>query len=118
MNWWRRLAGGKQLEQHLSAELSDHWERQVADNIRAGMNADEARRQARIQFGGMEQVKEECRDARGTGRLESAIQDVREEFQRASGTRVSGSPSTVVPQLLRVRACCSPAFLTRSSTME
>ena len=77
MNWWRRLAGGKRLEQHLSAELSDHWERQVADNMRAGMNPDEARRQARLQFGGMEQAKEECRDARGTGWVESALQDLR-----------------------------------------
>jgi putative ABC transport system permease protein len=77
VNWWRRLAGGKRLEQHLSAELSDHWERQVADNMRAGMNPDQARRQARLQFGGMEQVKEECRDARGTGWVESALQDLR-----------------------------------------
>ena len=93
MNWWRRLAGGKQLEQHLSAELSDHWERQVADNIRAGMNADEARRQARIQFGGMEQGKEECRDARGTGRLESAIQDVRfKSFKELQGQEFRGLP--------------------------
>jgi len=77
VNWWRRLTGGKRLEDDLSAELSDHWQHQVDDNLRAGMSLNEARRQARLQFGGMEQVKEECRDARGTGWVRSALQDLR-----------------------------------------
>lgn len=53
MTWWHRLAGGKRLEQHLSAGLSGHWERHAADNLRTGMNPDEVRRHARIQFGGI-----------------------------------------------------------------
>jgi predicted permease len=77
VNWWRRLFGGDRLEQHMSAELRDHWERQVAHNQRAGMDPEEARRQARLQFGGMEQVKEDCRDARGTGWVEAAMRDFR-----------------------------------------
>lgn len=77
MNWLRRLLQKKQVEQQLDAELRDHFERQVADNIRAGMSEAEARRSARLQFGGLEQVKEECRDARGTRWVESVVQDVR-----------------------------------------
>jgi putative ABC transport system permease protein len=41
------------------------------------MNADEARRQAILRFGGLEQLKEDCRDARGTRWVESFLQDIR-----------------------------------------
>ncbi len=77
MNWWQRLFKKPELERKLDAELQFHFDRQVADDIRRGMSADDARRTARLKFGGLEQVKEDCRDARGTRRLESTIQDVR-----------------------------------------
>lgn len=77
MNWWPRLLNKKRVEKQLDAELRDHFERQVADNLRAGMTKAEARRSARLQFGGLEQVKEECRDARGTRWVESMMQDFR-----------------------------------------
>src|SRR4051794_9228154 len=51
----------KRREQRLDAELQFHFERQVADNILAGMAPEEALRNARLQFGGMEQIKEDCR---------------------------------------------------------
>jgi hypothetical protein len=66
MNWWQRLWKKKQLEERLDAELRFHFDHQVADNIRAGMNEEEARRKARLAFGSMDAVKEECRSARGT----------------------------------------------------
>ncbi len=77
MSWWKRLLKKRQLENRLQAELQFHFERQVADNLRAGMSEEEASRQARLQFGGMEQVKEECREARGTLWAETLVQDVR-----------------------------------------
>lgn len=77
MNWWRRFFGRQELERTLDAELRDHFERQVADNLRAGMTHEEARREAALKFGGMEQIREECRDARGTVWLESLVQDLR-----------------------------------------
>ena len=77
MNWWQRLWKKKHLEERLDAELRFHFDHQVADNIRAGMSEEEARRKARLEFGSMDAVKEECRSARGTIWLESTLQDIR-----------------------------------------
>src|SRR5216683_2122351 len=77
MNWWQRLWKKKQFEERLDAELRFHFDQQVADNIRAGMSEEEARRKARLEFGSMDAVKEECRSARGTVWLESTLQDIR-----------------------------------------
>ena len=77
MNWWQRLRRRPQLERELDAELQDHFDRQVHDNIRAGMSEAEARRRARIGFGGADGVKEACRDARGTRWVEDIAHDLR-----------------------------------------
>jgi predicted permease len=67
----------KKRERQLDAELQFHINRQVADNLRAGMSPEEARRNANLKFGGLEQLKEECRDVRRTRWLETVVQDVR-----------------------------------------
>ena len=77
MSWWRRLRHRDRLEGELDRELRDHVERQVADHVRAGLPEDEARRRARIEFGGLDQVKELCRDARGTRWIDETWQDLR-----------------------------------------
>src|ERR1700683_5496248 len=77
MTWWRRVLKRDQMEERLEGELRFHLERQVADKIRGGMTEAEARRSARLEFGGLDQVKEECRDARGTRWLEGILQDLR-----------------------------------------
>lgn len=77
MNWWQRLLKRDRLERELDAELRFHVERQVEDNVREGMSEKEARRRARAQFGGLDQVKDDCRDARGTRWVEDAVQDLR-----------------------------------------
>lgn len=77
MNWWERIWRKKELERQLAAELQDHVERQIADNLRAGMGPAEARRQATLKFGGLAHISEQCRDARGTLWLESILQDLR-----------------------------------------
>jgi predicted permease len=77
MNWLSRLLRKNKMERQLRAELEDHFHRQVADNLHAGMSEVDARRDARLKFGGLENIKEECRDARGTAWLESIVQDVR-----------------------------------------
>jgi len=64
-------------EQQLDAELRFDFDQRVAENIRAGMSEADARRAARLEFGGIEQVKEECRDARGLQFLDSLLRDVR-----------------------------------------
>jgi len=76
-SWWRRLLKRDQMEEQLDRELQFHLERQVAAKIRDGMTDAEARRGARLEFGGLDQVKEECRDARGTRWLETLLQDMR-----------------------------------------
>src|SRR5437879_1409696 len=75
MTWWQRLWRRRQLEEQLEKELRFHLDQHTADLIARGLNADEARRQARLTFGGPEQVKESCRDARGTRWLEDLLQD-------------------------------------------
>ena len=77
MSWWTRMANRDRSEHELHAELRDHVERQVADHIRAGLSAREARRRVRLEFGGLDQVKEMCRDARGVRWLEETWQDLR-----------------------------------------
>jgi putative ABC transport system permease protein len=65
------------MEQDLQRELQYHLDRQISENIHTGMSADEARRQAVLRFGGLEQFKEACRDARGVTFLETLWQDIR-----------------------------------------
>lgn len=77
MSWWHRLFRRKEMENRLEKELRFHLERHEADLISAGIHPVEARRRARLSLGGSEQVKEECRDARGTRWIEDAWQDFR-----------------------------------------
>jgi hypothetical protein len=65
------------VETELEDELRFHFEQEVAKYRRAGMSEDEARRQARLAFGGHEQMKEDCREARGTSVLEQTVQDTK-----------------------------------------
>ena len=76
MTWWRRLFSRDRLDSELDRELSDHIERQVADSC-GGMAEGEARRRARLSFGGDVQIAEACRDARGTRWVEDIVQDIR-----------------------------------------
>jgi predicted permease len=77
MTWWHRLWRRKQMDEQLEKELRFHLEQHTADLIACGYDPEEARRQARLALGGPEQVKEECRDARGTRWLEDLWQDLR-----------------------------------------
>jgi hypothetical protein len=77
MTWWRRLVQRDRLERQLDAELRDHVERMVADYLAEGLSEAEARRRATLEFGGLDQVKEICRDARGTRWFDEIWQDVR-----------------------------------------
>jgi putative ABC transport system permease protein len=64
-------------DSELDAELHFHLERQIAANIAAGMTPIEARLAALREFGGVEQLKEECRDMRKTNWLQDLAQDLR-----------------------------------------
>ncbi len=77
MTWWQRVWRRGRMEDQLEKELRFHLDQQTADLIAGGQEPAEARRQARLTLGGPEQVKEQCRDARGTRWLEDLWQDFR-----------------------------------------
>jgi len=65
------------VESEMEEELRFHSEQQIGKYLKTGMSRDEARRRVRMDFGGLEQVKEECRDARGVALVETVAQDLR-----------------------------------------
>ena len=73
----RAIFRRKSMETELAAELRFHCEQQAAKLVTAGVPRDEALRRARLAIGGVEQVKEECREARGVAVLESTAADFR-----------------------------------------
>ena len=73
----RSLFHRRAADDELDAELRSHLERQISANVSAGMSQAEARRVAMREFGGVESLKEECRDARKTNYLHDFVQDLR-----------------------------------------
>ena len=73
----RSLLQRTTVESELEAELRFHVERQTEKYLETGMSRADALRRARLEFGGLEQVKEECRDARGVSLVEALAQDLR-----------------------------------------
>ncbi len=65
------------VESELDQELRFHLEQQVEKHVRAGLTREEAMRQTRLEFGGLGQVKEDCRESRGITFLETTAQDIR-----------------------------------------
>ncbi len=77
--WFRiwRLFRREPAEADLDDELRFHLQRQVEKYVESGLPRDAALRRAAIEFGGLGQVKEECRDARGVHLLETLVRDFR-----------------------------------------
>ena len=73
----RSLFRRKAAEAELDDELHFHFERQVQKYESSGIAREEALRRARLEFGGVNQVKEECREARGVHFMEELFQDIR-----------------------------------------
>ena len=76
----KRLTGLFRRDHHdadLAAELESHLQFHIEDNLRAGMSPAEARRQALIKLGGLDQTKESVRARRGLPWLDSLAQDAR-----------------------------------------
>jgi predicted permease len=77
VHWLTRFFRKTQSENQLDAELRDHLERQISDYTAAGMPPEEARRRARLDFGGLESIKQQTRESRRGNFLESLFQDLR-----------------------------------------
>lgn len=73
---FRSLFRRTKVDEELDEELRFHLERQTEKYLRAGMSPEQARRQARVEFGGLAQVQEECREARGVTFLETLGRDL------------------------------------------
>ncbi len=84
MTLWRRLCSWlktalhrSRMESEMDAELRFHIEACAEELVRGGISRQEALRRAHLEFGGVERVKEEGREARGARLLDELIQDLR-----------------------------------------
>ncbi len=76
-SWLDAMLQRSRMESEMEAELRFHMEAYAQDLVRGGVPHQEALRRARIEFGGVERVKEEGREARGVNLVESLLQDLR-----------------------------------------
>jgi len=90
----RNLFFVRRVDADLDREVHSHLEMLIEERMRAGMAAPEARRAARIELGGVEQVKEQVRDSRTGAFLDSLLQDFR--FAIRSLRRTAGLTAFVV----------------------
>ncbi|MGC4051080.1 MAG: ABC transporter permease [Paludibaculum sp.] len=74
LRWYER-------DKDFEAELRQHLELAIEDNLRRGMSSDEARRLALVRLGGLEQTRELHRDSRGLPTLETLVRDLRYTFR-------------------------------------
>jgi predicted permease len=76
-SWSRANLRRSRTESEMDAELKFHMDAYANDLARSGVPREEAMRRARLEFGGFERAKEECRDATGVSFVQSLMQDVR-----------------------------------------
>ena len=88
MSFWARSRtflkdafGRRRVEREMDAELRHHLASFIDDLIRRGIPRGQAERQAKIEFGNFEPLKEECRQARGLRLLDETRQDLRYAFR-------------------------------------
>jgi putative ABC transport system permease protein len=89
VTWWQRLRRRWRLERELDAELPYHLDRLTEDLVAGGVPPAEARRRARRAFGGIEEVKDTCRDVRGTRAAHDLAFDVHAALRLAARERTS-----------------------------
>ena len=81
LSWWRAVATGLfrrgRVEQEMDDEIRGHIRERAEDLKRAGVAEEEAERRARIEFGGVERFKEECREALVVSWLDHLWRDLR-----------------------------------------
>ena len=76
-SWLETTLRRSRMESDMDEELRFHIEAFTEDLVRSGMAREEALRRARMEFGGVERVKEEGREARGVNLVETFVQDIR-----------------------------------------
>src|SRR5262249_27787334 len=73
----RALFRRRTVDAELNDELREHLAHLIGKYESAGLTPEEAARRANMEFGGLEQIKDECRDARGVGFVETLARDLR-----------------------------------------
>src|SRR5213592_4693412 len=81
LNRLRAFFRKEPLDSDLDREMAVHLNLAMEENLRPGMSVEEARRQALVRFGGVEQAKEQHREARGLPALDILMQDLRYAFR-------------------------------------
>ncbi len=109
MSWLKRFWRSRKMEEQLDRELRFHLEQHAADLRERGDTIEEAARQARLALGGSEQVKEQCRDARGTRWLEDLLRDLR---YTSNGTKQKPGFAAVVLVTLALGVGATTALFT------
>ena len=104
---FRSLFSRAKVEQDLDEELRYHLERQIEEDVAAGMSRADARRAALRAFQGLEQRKEECRDMRGWNLIDNLMQDLR--FTMRQLRKNPGFTSTAI-LMLALGMCASVAI--------
>ncbi len=75
MSWWNFRKNP--VDKELDTELGFHIQELVDDNIASGMLPEEARRQAILEFGGRQQMKEELRDVHRSALLDGVVANLK-----------------------------------------
>ena len=91
------LIGRQTFEDDMSAEMRTHLENYVDDLVRSGVSREEAMRRARLEFGTLDAIKDDCRQARGLRFVDELVQDLR--YARRSLMRAPGFAAVIVMTL-------------------
>ncbi|WP_321471223.1 ABC transporter permease [uncultured Paludibaculum sp.] len=97
---WRVLRSRRGFEAGMSEELRFHIEQYTEDLVRSGVPAEQAARQARLEFGGLNSVEEDCRQARGL----RVFDELGRELRHAARL-LRKSPSFTATALLTIAIC-------------
>lgn len=96
MSWWASLVRRQEQESALDKELEFHIEERVSDLTSSGLTEEEARRLVRHEFGGLGQVKEQCRDVRPTRWLDELRQDVHYALRQLAANRAFAGVAVLI----------------------